>query len=310
MDHNITSKIWEGLGSKYLTNSELITAASGDKKNFVNLIKQRFFQDVWKRMKQHDQILPPFLINYDFALNCCKARIEENENTEWGHLEIEPEGFRVLINKNLSKTKKRTVLAHELGHIFLFDLDKKPIKPYYERQRGLDLLTNPYEIDEGFVYEIGRFLLIPSQIMKNYISEEPSLESFFKGCSQFQTTKDVMAKRLFWDKYDFEKFENYWSDALLIFYPFDEGQDNLSDIPKGGKYIFRGSFFKNFQTEKYWEFIMPLLRSATIKPDVIINHVLIDSKKQKYLFFKKSKIVVELKYLPKDRRIYILVLPK
>lgn len=312
MDKRCTSNVWEALSKLYLTDSEIIdNATKPDKTECVKTIKKRFFSNLWETMVKAGEVTPPFLIRPEFPLHTCKSLIQESDHVQWGNLVLHDDHFVININKKLSELKKRTVLAHELGHTFLHDTQSRPIKEIYHRERSLDLLSsNVYNADEGFVYEIGRFLLIPKKSIQHYIPKKPSLDAFLHSCSVFRTTKDIMAKRLFWDVIDFDRDEKFWDSALLIFYPFDEGQNNLSEIPKGGKYIFRGAFFKNFQIEKYWDFMAPLLRSAITKPDVVINNVLIDPKKQKYLFFKKSKIVLELKYLPKDRRVYILVLHK
>jgi hypothetical protein len=304
------SNMWEALGRLYLTNSEIIDAISKeDKKYFINTIKKRFFKKIWEKMKKNGENSPPFLYHRNFLLECCKAIVNETEDTKWGYLEVDNDHFIINVNKNLSDIKKRTILAHELGHIFLHDLETKPFSPIYHRERSLDLLsTNVYNEDEGFVYEIGRFLLIPSTAISNYIPKNPSLESFLKGCSLFQTSKDVMAKRLFWDIQDFNKGERYWNTALLFFYSIEEEGDFLWEIPKGNKNVYRGHFFKNFPAEKYWHLIIPLLNKSLLKPDILIESPLIDTKKMRQIKFKNCKIKIELQYIPRDRRLYVLLL--
>jgi hypothetical protein len=301
--------MWAALSRIYLTDSEVTDAnPKTNSKFFINLIKKRLFLNIWEKMQKFDEKSPPFLTQNDFPLKCCKAIINETEDVKWGHLQLNEENFTIYLNKNLNETKKRTVLAHELGHTFLYDLQKKPITPYYHRERSLDLLhPNIYDLDEGFVYEIGRFLLVPSKAISKYISKNPTLDSFLDACSQFQTTKDVMAKRLIWDIHDFDTGEKFWNTALLIFYQIaEEGDDILWEIPKGNKYIYRGVFFKNFHFEKYWPLIVPLLNTSLRKPNVLLKSSLVDTVKLKQIIFKNSKIKVELKYLPNDKRIYIL----
>ena len=307
MSKTHSSNMWEALSRIYLTTNEITeTLPKENKKKFINIIKKRFFENIWEKMKNFGEKNPPFLKEPDFPLLCCRAIIKETEAIQWGHLEIFDTHFIIHLNKNLSDARKRTVLAHELGHTFLYDLQSKPIVPLYIRERSLDLLSpNIYSDDEGFVYEIGRFLLAPTKVLPRFIPQVPSLESFLTCCSLFQTTKDVMAKRLLWDIYNFDTEEKFWRNALLVFFPIHENGD-LCEIPKGNKYIYRGANFKNFHIEKYWEFIVPLLSMAFSKPDTTIKMTLTDKVKLRYLLFKNSKIIAELKYIPKDRRIYIL----
>jgi len=313
MNGIIFSNVWQALGRLYLTDSELIDANPiSNNKKYIYLIKKRFFQSIWEKMRKYNEISPPFLEKQDFISLCCKSIIKETEKIDWGKLELTNNNFIIHINKNLNERKKRTVLAHELAHTFLYDFQINPIKPYYHRERSLDLISkNVYDLDEGFVYEIGRFLLIPSKVMSKYIAKNPSLVSFLEVCSLFNTTKDVMAKRLFWDIFDFDTDEKFWNTALLIFYSIPEDHtDILWEIPKGNKFIYRGKFFKNFHYSDYWKLIVPLLKTSLMRPDILINSSLIDTKKMKQILFKRSKIHIELKFLPKDKRIYILLRKK
>jgi hypothetical protein len=312
MAERTPSNVWGALSKLYLTDSEIVDNISkSNKTDGIKIIKKRFFSNLWDTMVRSGETSPPFLLQSNFLSNTCKILIQENNTVQWGNLELHDDHFVVNINKNLSNLKKRTILAHEIGHTFLYNTQTRPIKEIYHRERSLDLISsNVYNTDEGFVYEIGRFLLIPTKAIHQYIPKKPSLNAFLHSCSLFQTTKDIMAKRLFWDIIDYDKDEKFWSSTLLMFYPFEEGQVDLSMIPKGGKYIFRGAYFKNLQFEKYWDFVLPLIKEAITKPEVVVNSTLIDSRKQKYPLFKKGKIFLELKYLPKDQRIYIMVSQK
>jgi hypothetical protein len=313
MDKRYPTNIWEALGKLYLTDSEIVdTVTKPDKTGCIPIIKKRFFLDLWEKMENAGETSPPFLLRSDFLSHICKALIRESNSVQWGNLELHDDHFLININKDLSENKKRTVLAHELGHTFLFDTQTWPIKEIYHRERSLDFLSpNVYDKDEGFVYEIGRFLLVPSKVMRRYIDKTPSLSSFLKACSLFKTSKEVMAKRLFWDIYNFDSHEKYWSSALLIFYSIQEDSAEISwEIPKGNKYIYRGDFFKNFQYADHWNLMIPLLNKALKSPDILIQSSLIERKKMRQIIFKGSKIDIELKFLPKDKRIYILLKKK
>ena len=77
----------------------------------------------------------PFLLKTDFLSRIFKILIQENNTVQWGNLELYDDHFVVNININLSDLKKRTVLAHEIGHTLLYDTQTRPIKEiYHERE--------------------------------------------------------------------------------------------------------------------------------------------------------------------------------
>lgn len=306
--------VWEALGRVYLRDFEIMEYyKERDRKSYVNLIKERLFADVWRRMQRYRENKPPFLINKNFVRNGCRAYVEEVDDVKWAMMEVKDDAFIIKINKNLRRTQKRTYLAHELGHTFLYNLDKIPIEPFYARERSLDLIMkNVYTIDEGFVYEIGRFLLMPSNILENYIPRDASMNDFIRACGTFITTKDVMARKLFWDIYEWNSKAKYWKDAFLIFYPVSDLTTNKKPpLPKGNDKIFRGNFFKYFQIKKIWHILAEILYIALNRPKELIT--LYDCKDLdsfKPIKFKGIELRVEVKYVPKDYRIYLLGAPE
>ena len=307
------SDVWEALGRVYLRDFEIMEYyRGGDRKKFVNLVKKRLLVDVWRRMQRYGENKPPFLINQNFIRNGCKAYIEEVDNVKCARMEVKDDAFIISINKNLRNTQKRTYLAHELGHTFLYNLDKIPIEPYYARERSLDLvLENVYTYDEGLVYEIGRFLLIPSNILENYIPRIASINDFIRACETFVTTKDVMVRKLFWDIYEWNSGAKYWKDGFLIFYPISEITTNKElSLPKGNKKVFRGNFFKYFQIKKLWHTLAQILYLALSRPKELIT--LYDCKdfdSFEPVKFKGVELRIEMKYIPEDYRIYLLGTP-
>jgi len=310
--------IWQALGRVYLTDYEIMQhGRKGNRNEKTELIKRRLFEDLWRRMKNCKETTYPFIKskNSKFLQNDRKVKIKETEDINFSIMEVKDDGFIIYVNKNLSIEKKRTLIAHELGHTFLYNTDKLPIKPYFNRNRRSDLIKSSqsvaYKEEEGFVYEIGRHILIPTEILEKTVPNNPSLSAFFKACKIFLTTKDIMARRLFWDIYDWSKKINYWKDAILIFCPISKIRRNKYTMPRGNKEIFRGYFLKNFQLKERWQFIIPILKYSLNKQEKIINSETIKNLSwDKPFKFKGSEFIIEMKYIPHDYRIYIMIYPR
>lgn len=308
--------IWQALSQVYLKDYEIIKYNREGKRNeIIGLIKKRLFEDVWRRMQRYGETQPPFIIskNSKFLQKDRKAEIKETENVKFAIMEIKDGSFVIHINKNLGITQKRTLIAHELGHTFLYNADKVPIEPYYYRNRSFDLIEGALVIykEEGVIYEVGRHILVPSEILGKPLSHSPSLDAFMKACKTFLTTKDLMVRRLFWDTYNWEEKTNYWKNAVFIIYPITKIGDNEYPPPNGNTEIFRGTLFKNFKVKRVWPLLIPMLELGLNNAEEIINSEdLRHSSWFKPIKFKKNELKIELKYLPKDRRIYMLLCPR
>jgi hypothetical protein len=185
------------------------------------------------------------------------------------------------------------------------------LKPYYRRKSDIDLLFSRskdeylYKYDEGFVYEIGRFLLIPTYIMGKYISPIPSVNSFMEACDIFKVTKEVMARKLFWDTYEWDSGVNFWKDAFLILYPKSLAVKNDPPPPKGNKEIFRGDFFRkiSFKINEIWPELVPNLQLALEKPKEL-NYDRRENWNSEPLEYKGIEIRIEMKTT--RHRVYIV----
>lgn len=310
--------IWQGLSRVYLKDHEIMRYGGEGKRNeIIRLIKKRLFEDVWRRMQRYGETQPPFIIskNSKFLQKDRKTIIRETENVKFAIMEIEDNLFVLHVNKKLSVTQKRTLTAHELGHTFLYNVDKVPIEPYYYRNRSFDLVESAsdiaYKKEEGFVYEVGRHILVPSEILGKSLSHRPSIDAFMKACKTFLTTKDLMVRRLFWDTYDWEEKNNYWKNSIFLIYPLTKIGDNEYPPPNGNAEIFRGSLFKNFKATRVWPLLIPMLELSLNNAEEIINSEDFGhSSWFKPIKFKKIELKIELKYLPKDHRVYILLCPR
>jgi hypothetical protein len=156
------------------------------------------------------QTVPP--VNLDrVARYCGIVAIVESDVNAHGLLIPTEAGFRVEINTKLHPVRKRSTLAHEIAHTFLYDSSSSP--PTRKRVQWLD---HPWR-EEGICSEIARQLLVPSSMLKSSIgnsqknseTEPLTIEVMEKLASQYLVSLDIIARRLQDDKL---------SDAVFIFF--------------------------------------------------------------------------------------------
>lgn len=304
------SSVCEALSSVYLTDTEIAEYyRRRDRQRFVDLVKQRLFETIWRRMAQYGEKAPPFLKMEEFIRGGCKAYVKEMYGTKRAWMQVSTDRFIIYIDKTLNDIQKRTYLAHELGHTFLYDSSRVPIQPYFEKQLSHNLLEkNVYSRHEGLVYEIGRFLLIPSPVLADYIPRTASLGAFMRACETFQTSPDVMVRRLLWDTYDWQSQTSYWEDALLVIYPVSKVIAHKEPPPpRGIGEVFRGNFFKNFKIIEAWPSLIQISHRANHEPRVVINQDKLQENDRFKIEFKKCRLKPEAVYIPEHRRIYLLL---
>jgi hypothetical protein len=315
--------LWISLAKKYLSSDEIQNAiSSDDKKRFLNLIKQRLFDDAWTRMEYFGETKPPFIesINSKFLQFDRKISIIETDQINYAKLDAIENGFILKINKSKNETQKRTLIAHEVGHTFLYDVDEIPIKPIFSRDRVSDYFEKDrhslYSKEEAFVYEIARHILVPSNLLEKDLSLTPSLDMFLESCGKnhFHVSKDLMAKRLYWDTHNWDEELNYWPQSILLLYPISKLSNNRPIPPAGNSEIFKGKDkkFKKIDVKlKMWNSFIPVLHLATTSP----NRTIISKNLDLQPGFKDIKIdgmnlFFEMRYSSIDQRIYILILPQ
>lgn len=316
MRERMESDIWEGLATNYLTKNETwnyLQDKEARRKEFVNLIKQRLFKDIWCKMEKSGETKNPFIVskNSEFIRNDRRTKILVDKRTEEASIENKGAHFILKINEDIYNNKKsyksRSCIAHELGHTFLYDTDLTPIKPYFEYPGGSLFFQSKtrediFRKEEGFVYEIALHILVPDEYLRKKVSLLPSIEEFIKACEEFKVTREMMVKRLYWYTYNWSTGDNYWSDSAFYFYPYF-GENSFIRHPKGNSEVFRGVLFKKerlFEIKVYWYKMINLIIDALDKPEKIIS---------KQLELEKKNIKGEAIYLPNENRFLIMVKP-
>jgi Zn-dependent peptidase ImmA (M78 family) len=197
-------------------------------------------------MKIHGETRPP-LINEPEKSEFVKSRkakiIYADMNKIDGYLDVCTQGFSIIVNKNLSETRKRSIIAHELGHTFLFDIQSNPIKPYLQLEQSM---KKRWESMEGLVSEIGRQILVPKAFLERYRYLNPSLKSFQKLRKIFNVTVDIMARRLVHDS-------KFW-DVFIFVSGFDENSKKLA-IPMNKNRFKSKKSFSDFNLNENWNVI-------------------------------------------------------
>ncbi len=212
---------------------------------------------IWQEMKKYEETHPPFLRGPDLCkLPFIKSRkikdIRFSETKKFeGYLLPQNDGFNIIINKNLKDPQKRTAIAHEIAHTFLYNIHDEPPSPYHS-QDGLD-----WGNEEGPVYEISRSILVPEEWIRRN-DKKPSIEAFNKLRQKFNVSKDIMARRLIhdlkiWDVYMF--FTNYNSNCGCFELPQYKWRFR-SPIKSSDNSI------KNFKLDENWRTIESILQDS------------------------------------------------
>jgi hypothetical protein len=177
-------------------------------------------------------------------------------NTEgYGYLLKEKEHFTIVVNKNLRGTKKRTVIAHELGHTFFFDENNKSIYSYPNN------FVSCWPNIEGPAFEIGRQILVPEQSLPKATCSNVSLMLLDKLTRDYKVSKNIMAYRLIHDL-------QLW-DAFIFFTKYDLDRDCIL-LPKNHE-RFKGRSFKNFNLNRNWGVISTVLKESIGKRGKIVQ---------------------------------------
>lgn len=246
--------IWFLLHSLYSNNS-LPEINIGE--NRVEAARKSVLYYIWQEMKKYEETHPPFLRGTDLSkLPFVKSRkikeIRFSETKKFdGFLLPQKDGFNIIINKNLRDTQKRTAIAHEIAHTFLYNIHNEPPSPFH-LHNGLD-----WDNEEGPVYEISRSILVPEEWIRRH-DKKPSLDAFNKLRLKFNVSKDVMARRIIHDL-------KIW-DVYIFFANYNHNRECF-DLPPY-KWRFRSPIksadnaIKNFKLEENWKTIELILQAS------------------------------------------------
>lgn len=299
------------LKGEYLSKDELLDI--DDDAELLRLIKQRLYQDIWNEMREYDEREPPFIeVDSPFVTVARRAEVHQTQSVDTARLAVRENGFDVYLNEDMWPAKKRTKLAHELGHTYLYDLDRDPIRPRGDWNPEFDALGDDenemWRTYEGFAWEVGGQLVAPSAALEKHVASSPSIQAFRRAAEEkFAVTKLTMIKRLYWHTFDWPTGANYWPDSMFVFYPDSKLADDLTRIPKGNREIFRGSRFPNLDMNEVWPELEPLVRRSESAPDQVVTPHYVNKYDSKFpISGTGENIYVEASYVPSHHRMYLL----
>ncbi|MDZ7688647.1 MAG: hypothetical protein U5J64_07995 [Halobacteriales archaeon] len=307
--------LWDALAYVYLTEEELRYYSIEDE-NPLSQIKQRIYDDIWKEMREYGEREPPFLSSDSkYVKYGRKAKIIETNRVNTARMKVESNGFKIFINNDIWHRRKRTLIAHELGHTYLYDLDTEPIEPYYEKDRVADYLRRREEMwhmDEGFSWDLARQLVVPTPVLDRYIPKTPSLYSFFRNTKKrFEITYSIMLKRLYWSTYNWDKGANYWNNSVFLVYPDSKIDEDDIPAPKGNTEVYKGAEYKNITLKESWDKLKPVVKYSLHQPNKLITpDEVMGISGYDTISTKNSTLRAEAKYLPNAGKLYILLIPE
>ncbi|MEM3760353.1 MAG: ImmA/IrrE family metallo-endopeptidase [Candidatus Bathyarchaeia archaeon] len=220
----------------------------------IESAKQGVFSYIWDKMRKYGEFRPPFLHKPEesqFVKAQGVKKIISSDITGYGYLLRDGDQFIIVINKGLGEIKRRTIIAHELGHTFLLKANiKTSVLPY-----GYDYSRHLWKTIEGPAFEIGRQILVPKQSLPASLSKSVTLKKFLELKKEYRASKDIIALRLIHDL-------KLW-DAYLFFTTYDPNKGNVA-IPKNHE-RFKGNSFKRFNLNRNWTIISDVLKRNFIK---------------------------------------------
>ncbi len=192
-------KLWLWLGEHLIDKRD--TARFEDYKSAV---RSALFNEAERLVAKAGQKVPP--VNPEIVAKERKVIEIERVPLETDAL-IVPcrNGFMMKINNKLPLVRQRFACAHEIGHTYFFDIAKNPPEKPYQHS------TARYGLEEGLCYDIGRRILMPSWMMREWMenAEPPYIKVFKDMMFSFLVSGELLSYRI----QDF----GTWDVLMLIF---------------------------------------------------------------------------------------------
>jgi len=165
-------------------------------------------------------------INLDEILELRKVNdliLEKSRFNFQGELIPKRGGFSVILNSEHNQTRKRTTLAHEIGHTLFFDISVMPPKRIITYSKS----------EEWLCYDFGRCLLMPSKFVKKYVSKykrTPTPQKIIDLTNLFEVSKDLFLRRITQDFH-------LWNDTIIFLVEVNGNELKVNNrVYKGEKY--------------------------------------------------------------------------
>ncbi|MEQ8317831.1 MAG: ImmA/IrrE family metallo-endopeptidase [Phycisphaerales bacterium] len=100
--------------------------------------------------------------------------IRQDDMSAWGCVENGEHGLVIRLRKDSPHTRMRFSLAHEIGHVMLELLEKKPNSQHYRHFRSYAQVASGAD-EESMADQLAAYLLLPTDYMMRAISGDWSL---------------------------------------------------------------------------------------------------------------------------------------
>lgn len=189
----------ESLSLQELTNNlaKVVKYISPKNNSSWEDVKEILIQIASALHMETKQTIPPIVLEPICELRRIDIKVGGKEDI--GELIPNSHGF-LLIVEDMSKVRKRTTIAHEIGHSFFYDMEKSPPKKYFNGP--IQVGKHGRSSEEWICYDFARSLLLPSSAMKRMndtFMELPPTKVLKNITDGWGVSIDIFAKRAFHD---------------------------------------------------------------------------------------------------------------
>jgi len=220
---NSTDDFWYQLGKKVLPSTSDILLGE----NLQNAIKIRLFQTIENDLLHYQEIAPPLLLKDtdSYVAHGRKIHIIPTFLVQKAIMKTREDHFELYINEgiynNQDRIDSREIISHEIGHTYMFNIDCIPIESFLQKDEFFSFLryhVNDFNrIEESFASEIGRRILIPNYLLKEFLPRKPSINGMLALMDKFEVSLSTIIYRLFFDLFYYENSLPCWIENIHCF---------------------------------------------------------------------------------------------
>lgn len=173
-----------------------------------NTLKSTLLQEVRDLVVRSGQKSPPFIPERVFPYRAILEAIPDIQMEEReASLVPTADGFIIKYFPNFPRTKIRLTLAHEIGHTFFFEIQRRPpSRPY-------NYWYSCCGVEENYAFDVAREVLLPEPFFSGAarrLSKHLSVKTVAALQRDFNVSYEVIARRLLYDAHNYNKA--FWHD--------------------------------------------------------------------------------------------------
>jgi Zn-dependent peptidase ImmA (M78 family) len=197
----------EKLALRKLTKQNVDLDSKAGKARTLRNLKKILDLEIDFLMKKNNLVNPPFDLRNIREIGKAKIKYEYLPRSQVGAdgcLDTNSNGFVIKIDRRLKESNRyqfrmRSTLAHELSHVFFYDVNVLPPK-----KLGRESSRHHFLMEEGLCYYLAREYLMPKFSINNLLFTEqsksvPSIENLKYLKSKYLVSSDIIAFRMISD---------------------------------------------------------------------------------------------------------------